>query len=48
MPSIVTRFRFGDTPLEIAQEQELKITVEQVIAVLREKESEWNIHKPRK
>lgn len=46
MPSIVTRFRFGDTPLEIAKV--LNITVEQVVAVLREKESEWNIHKPRK
>ena len=46
MPSIVIRFRFGDSVQEIADE--LKLTVKEVLAVLREKESEWNIHKPRK
>lgn len=40
MTSIVTRFRFGDTPLEISQE--LKITVEQVLAVLRENSKQWD------
>lgn len=40
MPSIVTRFRFGDTPLEIAKV--LNITVEQVIAVLRENSKQWD------
>ncbi len=40
MPSIVTRFRFGDTPLEIAQF--LNITVEQVIAVLRKNSKQWD------
>lgn len=40
MPSIVTRFRFGDTPLEIADE--LKLTVKEVIAVLRENSKQWD------
>ena len=46
MPSIVTRFRFGDSVQEIADE--LKLTVKEVLAVLLEKESDGNIHKPRK
>jgi len=40
MHSIVTRFRFGDRLQDIAQE--LKITVEQVIAVLRENSKQWD------
>ena len=40
MPSIVTRFRFGDSVQEIADE--LKITVKQVIAVLRENGKQWD------
>lgn len=46
MQTMVTRWRNGDTPQEIADE--LKITVKEVLAVLRDNESEWNIHKPRK
>lgn len=40
MPSIVTRWRNGDTPQEIADE--LKITVKEVLAVLRENSKEWD------
>lgn len=46
MQTIVTRFRFGDRLQDIAKDT--GITVKQVIAVLRENESQWNIHKPRK
>lgn len=46
MHSIVTRFRFGDRLHDIATDTGL--TVKEVIAVLRENESEWNMHKPRK
>lgn len=40
MPSIVTRWRNGSTAQEISDE--LKITVKEVLAVLREKRKEWD------
>lgn len=40
MPSIVTRFRFGDSVQEIADE--LKITVKEVLVVLRENSKQWD------
>lgn len=40
MHSIVTRFRFGDSVQDIAQV--LKITVEQVVAALRENSKQWD------
>lgn len=46
MQTIVTRFRFGDRLQDIAND--LGLTVKQAIAVLRENESQWNIHKHRK
>ncbi|QDP61754.1 MAG: hypothetical protein Unbinned4466contig1000_66 [Prokaryotic dsDNA virus sp.] len=41
MPSIVTRFRFGDRLQDIAND--LDITVKQVIAVLRENSKQWDV-----
>lgn len=41
MHSIVTRFRFGDSVQEISDE--LKITVKQVIAALRENSKQWDV-----
>ena len=40
MQTIVTRWRYGDTPQEIADE--LKITVKEVLAVLRENSKQWD------
>lgn len=40
MPSIVTRFRFGDRLQDIAND--LGVTVKQVIAVLRENSKQWD------
>ena len=40
MHSIVTRFRFGDSVQEIADE--LKLTVKEVLAVLRENSKQWD------
>lgn len=40
MPSIVTRWRNGSTAQEIADE--LNTTVKEVLAVLREKRTEWD------
>ena len=41
MPSIVTRFRFGDSVQDIADE--LKLTVKEVLAVLRENSKQWDV-----
>lgn len=40
MQTIVTRFRFGDSVQDIADE--LKITVKEVLAVLRENSKQWD------
>lgn len=40
MQTIVTRFRFGDSVQEIADE--LKITVKEVLSVLRENSKQWD------
>lgn len=41
MHSIVTRFRFGDSVQEIADE--LKLTVKEVLSVLRENSKQWDM-----
>lgn len=41
MHSIVTRFRFGDSVQDIADE--LKLTVKEVLAVLRENSKQWDV-----
>tara|TARA_Y100001973_G_scaffold101096_1_gene163496 strand:+ start:1449 stop:1583 length:135 start_codon:yes stop_codon:yes gene_type:complete len=41
MQTIVTRFRFGDSVQEIADE--LKLTVKEVLAVLRENSKQWDV-----